>query len=86
MVGLVWRGAISVTGSMIIDLAYGIRAEPEGDEFIGVADKALREAEKCTNFSVIDVLPWGKYVSGPTVPVPVPVPIARRLSFVVSDV
>lgn len=48
----------SVTGSMIIDVAYGIQAKPEDDEFIGIANEALREVEKCTNMSIIDVLPW----------------------------
>lgn len=52
----------SVTGSMIIDIAYGIHAQPEDDEFIGIADRALRGIEKCTNMSIIDILPWGAYI------------------------
>ncbi|EIM84076.1 cytochrome P450 [Stereum hirsutum FP-91666 SS1] len=51
-----------VTGSMIIDIAYGIHAQPEGDEFIGIADRALRGIEKCTNMSIIDILPWVQHI------------------------
>lgn len=43
---------------MFVDIAYGIHAKPEDDEFIGVADEALRGVEKCTNMNIIDILPW----------------------------
>lgn len=43
---------------MIVDIAYGIQAKPEDDEFIGIAEEALRGVEKCTNMSIVDILPW----------------------------
>lgn len=56
-----------MTGSMIIDVAYGIKAQPEDDEFIGIADRALRGIEKCTNMNIIDILPWGTYLESSSV-------------------
>lgn len=47
---------------MFVDVAYGIEARREDDEFIAVSERALRGLEKCDNKSIIDIFPWGMYV------------------------
>ncbi|EIM84080.1 cytochrome P450 [Stereum hirsutum FP-91666 SS1] len=51
-----------VTGSLMLDISYGIETKPEGDEFLDTADKALRGVETCDNMSIIDILPWIQHI------------------------
>lgn len=47
---------------MFVDIAYGIKAKQEDDEFIDVSERALRGLENCNNTGIIDIFPWGKYL------------------------
>lgn len=43
----------------MLDISYGIPTKYDDDEFIDVADTALRGVEACDNMSIIDLVPWG---------------------------
>lgn len=55
----------SVTAAMFVDIAYGMEARREDDEFIAVSERALRGLEKCNNTGIIDIFPWGEYAIMP---------------------
>ncbi|EIM84081.1 CyP450 monooxygenase [Stereum hirsutum FP-91666 SS1] len=51
-----------ITAAMFVDIAYGIEAKQEDDEFIDVSERALRGLENCNNTGIIDIFPWLQHI------------------------
>ena len=48
-----------MAGTLVLEIAYGIKAKPENDEYIEIAEKGLEGLEKSGDKNIIDILPWG---------------------------
>lgn len=48
-----------MTGSLILDIAYGIKVKPENDEYIEIAEKGQEGMEASGDPNIVDILPWG---------------------------
>lgn len=55
-----------MTGSLILDIAYGIKVKPEDDEYIEIAEKGQEGMEASGDPNIIDILPWGMPLTLPS--------------------
>ncbi|ETW82537.1 cytochrome P450 monooxygenase 14 [Heterobasidion irregulare TC 32-1] len=53
-----------MAGKLVLDIAYGIKAKPENDEYIEIAEKGLEGLEKSGDKNIIDILPWVQHLPG----------------------
>ena len=48
-----------MTGSLILDIAYGIKVKSESDEYIEIAERGQEGLERSGDKNIIDIIPWG---------------------------
>lgn len=48
-----------MTGSLILDIAYGIKVESENDEYIEIAERGQEGMERSGDKNLVDIIPWG---------------------------
>ncbi|KAK7461262.1 hypothetical protein VKT23_008437 [Stygiomarasmius scandens] len=51
-----------MTGSLILDVTYGMKVKPEGDKFIEIAEKGSEGLEKSTQKNIVDIIPWIQHI------------------------
>lgn len=51
-----------MTGSLILDIAYGIKVKSESDEYIEIAERGQEGLERSGDKNIIDIIPWVQHL------------------------
>ncbi|KAJ6489661.1 cytochrome P450 [Mycena vitilis] len=51
-----------MTGSLVLDMTYGMKVKPEDDEYISIAEKGSEGLEKSVDKNIVDIIPWIQHV------------------------